>query len=275
MTIIKNIALNILNAVAIVRNGLWAIWMYHTSDCKPQTINYGKEKHQKLDLYIPKDTNNIRKPIIIYAHGGGWIVGSRKNIPPAIWTQLEQGYIVASISYCLLPKSKFPGPINDLIKAHKWLDERADELSIDRDHMIGWGLSAGAQIVNYTALKYQIFSAVISWYGFSDLEIDDPSYFHPITRRLIASYVDDHRVNATEFINRDSPSFYIVHGARDSYVPHNQSERLYQALKQSDYPSRLRVYPNYFHGDWRINHKHSLNEINTFLDRVTTDIKRL
>lgn len=269
MDIIKNIALNILNGWAILVNGLWSIWMYHTNSYPREAHHYGAKRHQKLDLYLPKTTAGKRKPVIIYAHGGGWIVGSRKNIPPALWAQLDRGYIIASVAYCLLPKSKFPEPIDDIVTAHKWLLTRADELDIDTDHIIGWGLSAGAQIINYAALKHDIFDAVVSWYGFSDLDIDDPNYFHPITRRLIKLYIQPDYVNATELITRDSPSFYLIHGEQDSYVPCNQSQRLYVALQQSDRPSRLMLYPGYYHGDWRLNYKANVKQINIFLDQVT------
>jgi len=269
MDIIKNIALDILNGLSILVNGLWSIWIYLTNTYSRETYQYGKEKHQKLDLYLPKNEVDAKKSLIIYAHGGGWIVGSRKNIPPALWAQLDRGYIIASVTYCLLPKYNFPEPVNDLIIAHQWLKERADELSIDSNHMIGWGLSAGAQIVNYAALKHGLFSAVISWYGFSDLAMSDPKYFHPITRRLIKSYVHNNQVNATEFITKDSPSFYLIHGELDRYVPCDQSRRLHNALQGSENPSRLILYPRYYHGDWRLNYAHSLSQINIFLDQVT------
>ena len=270
MGIFSNITRDILNAMSIVINGVWSIWIYHTSRYKPVTHHYGTAKHQKLDLYLPKHTSSDKRPIIIYAHGGGWITGSRKNIPPAIWAQLKRGYIIASVNYSLLPKSTFPEPIDDLVIAYHWLKDRSDELSIDTNHMIGWGLSAGAQIINYATLQHKIFTAVISWYGFSDLDIDDPRYFHPITQRLINAYVVDHSVNATDLITKESPSFYLAYGGRDSYVPPDQSKRLYEALQQSDNPSRIRVYPNYYHGDWRLNYEHSVREINIFLDQVTT-----
>jgi acetyl esterase/lipase len=269
MGIIKNIALDILNVIAILVNGLWSVWLYHTNRYTSQTFNYGPEKHQKLDLYIPSESRADNNPIIIYAHGGGWITGSHKNIPPAIWTQLERGYRVASVSYGLLPGSKFPKPIKDILLAYQYLKDHADELHIDTDQMIGWGLSAGAQIITYAALKHQICSAVISWYGFSDLDVDDPRYFHPITKRLISAYVGDHSVNTTNLITKGSPSFYIVHGTRDSYVPADQSVRLYESLQGSDNTSRIKIYKGYYHGDWRLNYEHSLREINLFLDQVT------
>ena len=80
MDIIKNIALDILNGTAILVNGLWSIWMYHTNSYPRETHRYGTKRHQKLDLYLPKTNAGRRKPVIIYAHGGGWVVGSRKNI---------------------------------------------------------------------------------------------------------------------------------------------------------------------------------------------------
>ena len=252
MGVLLNLYYDVLNIVSIMMNGIWCIWCYQVQSYQRSTYIYDEDKQLKLDFYPTTLTHSRPKPLILYAHGGGWVGGSRKNIPPAILAQLARGYIVASISYSLMPKYKYPTPINDIVGACKWIQARHDELGIDPHRIIGWGLSAGAQIINYAAIQKGLFAGVISWYGFSDLAIEDSNYFHRITRLLIQNYSDGSKPLITNRINSETCSFYIVHGAKDRFVPVDQSERLYKALTKTKVPSRLKVYPNYYHGDWRL-----------------------
>ncbi len=269
MGVLLNLYYDVLNIVSIMVNGIWCIWCYQVQSCQRSTYIYDEDKQLKLDFYPTTLIHSRPMPLILYAHGGGWVGGSRKNIPPAILAQLDRGYTIASISYSLMPKHKYPTPINDIVGAFKWIQDHHDELGIDPHRIIGWGLSAGAQIINYAAIQKNLFAGVISWYGFSDLVIEDANYFHRITRLLIHNYSNGAQPIITNRVNSETCSFYIVHGAKDRFVPIDQSERLYRALSKSKQPSQLKEYPNYYHGDWRLNYKSELQEFNTFLDLVS------
>ena len=69
-----------------------------------------------MDVYQPTGDTVSRRPLIVFAHGGGFIVGSKADsYPVAFCTRLARlGYVVASIEYRLgFPITGFPGPLTD------------------------------------------------------------------------------------------------------------------------------------------------------------------
>ncbi|MER2093595.1 MAG: alpha/beta hydrolase, partial [Saccharopolyspora rectivirgula] len=71
----------------------------------------------QLDLYLPAD-DSAPRPLVLYAHGGGWNAGSRSltanlRAAEAVATQrlLEAGYAVASVDYRLTQVAKAPAQV--------------------------------------------------------------------------------------------------------------------------------------------------------------------
>ncbi|MFT5906551.1 MAG: acetyl esterase/lipase [Cryomorphaceae bacterium] len=75
----------------------------------------------KLNLYLPKD--ELKPPLVIFIHGGGWMSGSYKNSSTAWLT--DYGFAVASISYRLNNKAVSPAQIHDCKVAVCWLRSHA------------------------------------------------------------------------------------------------------------------------------------------------------
>ncbi len=66
----------------------------------------------KLDVY---ESGNSHSPVIIYIHGGGFILGSRKDInKEQIELYTNNGYSVISIDYRLAPRTKLSSIIQDI-----------------------------------------------------------------------------------------------------------------------------------------------------------------
>ncbi len=263
----RAVLLDMMNIVSIIINGLWCMYAYYFGANTCDTYIYDHDNKLKLDYYRPP--NGITpKGIILYAHGGGWIIGTRRNVPPGILELLKSGYSIASMSYRMLPQHHFPDPVDDVHRAHAWIGKNLETLSTPAVPIIGWGLSAGAQIINYTALKSpHLFVGVISWYGFSNLSLTHQNH-HPITRVLIKKYLRDIEADAISLVSDKSPSFYIVHGGRDSFVNTSQSIDLYHQLSLAQNPSRLQIYPQFYHGDWRFNFQKNIEETKLFLDLI-------
>ena len=92
----------------------------------------------ELDLYLPPDVSSA-VPLVVFLHGGGWRLGSRRSAGPAYagrspnpFEQLAAGGIaVASIDYRLSGEAIWPAQLHDAKAAVRWLRSRADELGID------------------------------------------------------------------------------------------------------------------------------------------------
>ncbi|MEZ5429400.1 MAG: alpha/beta hydrolase [Pyrinomonadaceae bacterium] len=70
------------------------------------------------DIYTP-DGQTAPTPLIIWIHGGGWQDGNRSLAPNGVQLrQARRGYAVASLSYRLSGRAKFPAQIHDEKNGH-------------------------------------------------------------------------------------------------------------------------------------------------------------
>jgi acetyl esterase len=92
-------------------------------------------------------------PGILYAHGGGFVVGSL-DTADAICRALadETGYLVASVDYRLAPEHPFPAGLLDFYAALEWFADAAPDLGVDPDRIVTAGDSAGGNFATVAAL---------------------------------------------------------------------------------------------------------------------------
>jgi acetyl esterase/lipase len=101
----------------------------------------------KLDVYGSQA--NLRKPVIIWIHGGALIMGSRKT--PPNWLDPEGKHVIISIDYRLAPETKLPAIIEDVQAAFRWVHERGPALlNIDAEKLVVAGASAGGYLTLMT-----------------------------------------------------------------------------------------------------------------------------
>jgi len=114
------------------------------------SIDYAEtgSKRQTLDLYLPKETGNREKlPLIVYIHGGGWMVGDKNQAKWRMQAFMESGeYAVASVNYRLSGDDLWPAQIHDCKAALRWLKAHADAYGYDKDRFILVGVSAGGHL---------------------------------------------------------------------------------------------------------------------------------
>ena len=102
----------------------------------------------EVRVYVPHSLENTeQRPSLVFAHGGGWCLGSldawnRSCRLLAESTQL----VVFSVDYRLAPEFKFPTPINDFFTAFRYISENASLFGIDSNRIAVGGDSAGANI---------------------------------------------------------------------------------------------------------------------------------
>lgn len=105
-----------------------------------------------LDIYTPKNILEGRLPVLIYAHGGGWIKGDKivraeSYIEDIILKLIAKQYVVVSIDYTLLnDNTHFPLPLEDIKDAVRWVRKNADQYYFDIHNIGLFGTSAGAHL---------------------------------------------------------------------------------------------------------------------------------
>lgn len=103
-------------------------------------------------IFTPRGSGPF--PLLVYLHGGGWVIGS-----PATHTRLcaelaeGAGIVVVSVDYRLAPEFPAPAGLDDCVAATKWAVGHASELNADGSRFAISGDSAGGNLAAGTALR--------------------------------------------------------------------------------------------------------------------------
>lgn len=206
----------------------------------------------RLDIYYPRADNPPDGfPLIIWIHGGGWILGSKRQ--DLITREFPRfGFAVASIQYRLSGGATFPDQIEDVRTAVDWLERNAAELGLDREQIVISGHSSGAHLALLAgltqgdahegwgpALKSRPIRAIAALSPPTNLVavVPPPARDNSLglVALLIGGRVSEH-LAITRFaspihhVTRNDPPVLLVHGTKDKIVPTDQSLRMAQKL---------------------------------------------
>jgi len=110
---------------------------------KDITVNDGKIH---LRIYTPK-TGDGPFPLIVYYHGGGFVIANIDVYNASAQALAEQvGAVVVSVAYRLAPENKFPTAHNDAFSAYEWAIKNAFDLKADPGKIAVAGESAGGNL---------------------------------------------------------------------------------------------------------------------------------
>lgn len=97
-------------------------------------------------LYSPVDDDR-RLPLLVYYHGGGWVLGSIDTHDATCRHLCHTGQLrVLSVGYRLAPEHRFPTAVDDACAASAWAHAEADDLHVDQRRIAVGGDSAGANL---------------------------------------------------------------------------------------------------------------------------------
>lgn len=102
-------------------------------------------------LYTPPDGAGPL-PVLVYLHGGGWVVGSIETHDPFCRLLSEAaGVMILSVNYRLAPEYTFPAGLNDTLAAFHWVVDNAESFGGDPQRVMLGGDSAGANLAAVAA----------------------------------------------------------------------------------------------------------------------------
>ncbi len=217
----------------------------------------------KLDIAVPKYLK-MPAPAIVDIPGGSWRV-VEKSAEDALF-YAKCGFIGVSITHRTSDIAIFPAAVHDCKAAIRWLRVHAKEYNIDPDKIGVTGFSSGGHLAVLLGTSggdpflegkggYAGFSsgvqAVVDHFGPTDfLKINDSD----LTDRMDHFAANSpeslflggplrekaelaRQANPIVYIDPEDPPVLIGHGEKDGLVIINQSELLFEALKDAGVPA--------------------------------------
>ncbi len=102
-------------------------------------------------IYTPDGSGPF--PVIVYFHGGGWVIGSKEVYDGGARGLAKQAKaVVVSVDYRLAPEAPFPAQHDDSLATYKWVAENAASIKGDPKRLALAGESAGGNLAIATAM---------------------------------------------------------------------------------------------------------------------------
>jgi len=114
----------------------------------------GPGGHMPGRLYVALGAPKPPQPLLVYFHGGGWVIGDLDTHDGVCRFLAEHsGCRVFSVDYRLAPEHPFPGPVEDAVAAFAWARKHASELGADPNRIAVGGDSAGGNLSTALCLQ--------------------------------------------------------------------------------------------------------------------------
>jgi len=239
-----------------------------------------------LTLYVSVPEVDRPPPLVVFVHGGAWMLGHPMVTNPVYagldieGNLLRAGYAVAKIAYRFSAEARFPAQLHDCKAAVRFLRKRAGTFAFDAGRIAAMGDSAGGHLVALMGLTAgradmegdvgelqgsSAVQAVVDWFGPTELLTmgqqaiaggmrmqDDPnSPESMLVGGPIQSVPEAARAaSPVTYVTAAAPPFLIQHGTHDRLVPLAQSRTLHKALLAAGVSSTLKVIEGADHCFW-------------------------
>jgi acetyl esterase len=106
----------------------------------------------RLRIYTPPGTGPF--PVMLYVHGGGWVIGSLAAYDGVARNLCrDNGCVVVAVDYRLAPEHRFPAASDDCLAALAWVHANCAALDGDTTRVVLAGDSAGGNLATVTAAR--------------------------------------------------------------------------------------------------------------------------
>lgn len=103
----------------------------------------------KMDVRYQEGTKGVKKPVVVYIAGGGFVAGGKKYRTSITEFFASLGFCTICPDLRLAPGVHFPTPLFDLVKALNFIVSLKDEYNLDLDNVVITGDSAGGYFASY------------------------------------------------------------------------------------------------------------------------------
>src|ERR1700682_653797 len=210
----------------------------------------------RLDLYLPI---GAEEPIpgVIVIRGGGWMVNDRKESAHVAYALAERGVAAASIEYRTAGEAAFPGALQDVKAAIRWMRSNAKRYRISPNGIGTLGGSSGGHLALMAGMSddrnfegsggnnniSSRVQAVVAMAAPSDLRRLGAGSQRFVTQFLHASLAQNPelwaKASPVNHIKVGGPSILLIHGTADESVLPEQSSRFAELYRKAGAPVEL------------------------------------
>lgn len=208
-------------------------------------------------------------PVILYLHGGGWVIGDLDTHQPFCQELARQaGALVVAIDYRLAPEHRYPAAQEDCLAAAEWLAGHLDELGPNNGRLVIGGDSAGGHLTACTCLalsadaRKAIAGAVLLYPVVDHYSNARPSYVEranacalttPLMQWFIDTYLGDtapdDALSARPLLSTQLASLPPVFSATAEYDPlRDEGREFATAVAAAGVAVQQRHFPDAAHG---------------------------
>lgn len=252
-------------------------YYYFFSPHVRRSIVYGDQPRNRLDLYLPKNSNGGPKPVVAFVTGGAWIIGY-KAWGSLLGQQLsERDIIVACIDYRNFPQGSISDMVKDASSGISFICNHIAEYGGDPDRIYLMGQSAGAHIAA-CALVDQVVKESgegdsVSWSssqinayfglsgGYNLLSLVDHFHSRGLYRSIFLSIMEGEeslKQFSPELVVQDPnlkhivarlPPIILFHGTADYSIPSDASKCFAETLQRLGGKAEVILYEGKTHTD--------------------------
>jgi acetyl esterase/lipase len=241
-------------------------------------LSYGEYGTENLlDIYLPRQGHKPY-PTVIDIHGGGFVYGDKELYQHYCLWWARQGFAVVNFNYRLAPKTVFPGALQDVSLAVKWVADHAAEYDIDTQNVFITGDSAGGnlaqqyvtahtnddyrQALGLAKAEIKIKAAALNcgvyFLDRPDILPDDEllalAYYVPSVRR---QYAD--QLKTENYMSEKLPPLFVMTANNDFL--HDEGVRMDQFLIDHNLPHEFHIYGDNDHPRGHVFHIDQRDEI--------------
>ena len=197
-------------------------------------ISYGKEKRQRLDMYIPQQIKE-GSPVVVFFYGGSWKRGEKEKYGFVGHTLSGKGYITVVPDYRLYPEVTFPAFVEDGALAISWLRENIEQA---QNGVVVMGHSAGAHTAALLALDKKYLEGVGQPQNIirGMIGLAGPYGFDPMkyrsTRPIFAGSKPTAKTKPVTYACSATSPLLLFHGEDDGVVIAENSRELSRSINE-------------------------------------------
>ena len=188
-----------------------------------------------MDIYEPAGDVAETRPVIVLAHGGSFVAGSRENMNFLCEDFARRGFVAATIDYRLLDAFVFDslkitevviGAMSDMKAAVRFFREDADTdniYKVDADLIFAGGISAGGIMASHIGyvdaeddIQAPILDIITDLGGFPGNSSTNTQYSSEV--QGVVNYSG--ALKEAKWVDDNDPPLFSVHDDGDNIVPY-------------------------------------------------------